>query len=76
MSDGEVILDGAPREVFMDSDTLRQAGLDVPETTALLRELRNDGFDVPLDALTVDECADVIYAAVTLDNERKIQYCH
>ena len=67
MSDGEVIMDGAPREVFMDVDTLRQAGLDVPETTALLGKLRKDGFDVRLDALTVDECAEAIYMAVTGD---------
>ena len=64
MSDGEIILDDEPRKVFMDIDTLRQAGLDVPETTALLYELRKDGFDLPMDALTVEECADAIYAAV------------
>ena len=64
MSGGEIIMDGTPREVFMDADTLRHAGLDVPETTVLLRELRKDGFDLPLDALTVDECAEAIYAAL------------
>ena len=61
MLDGEIAMDGAPREVFLDMDTLRRAGLDVPETTALLYELNKDGFDLPLDALTVDDCADVIY---------------
>lgn len=64
MSGGEIILDGPPREVFMDDVTLRKAGLDVPETTALLLELRKDGFDLPPDALTVEECADAIFAAV------------
>ena len=64
MSDGEIIMDGAPREVFLDIEALRRAGLDVPETVALLHELRSDGFDLPLDALTVDECADAIFAAV------------
>ena len=65
MSDGDIIMDGAPREVFLDIEALRRAGLDVPETAALLRELKNDGFDLPLDALTVEECADAIFAAVT-----------
>ena len=65
MSDGDIIMDGRPREVFMDIETLRRAGLDVPETTALLYTLKNDGFDLPLDALTVDECADAIFAAVS-----------
>jgi len=64
MSDGEIIMDGTPSEVFLDAETLRQSGLDVPETAILLRELKNDGFDLPLDALTVDECAEAIYAAL------------
>jgi len=67
MSEGEIIMDGTPIEVFADIGTLRQAGLDVPETTALLNELRMDGFDLPLGALTVDECADAIYRAVALE---------
>ena len=64
MSDGDIIMDGRPREVFMDIETLRKAGLDAPETTSLLYALKNDGFDLPLDALTVDECAEAIFAAV------------
>ena len=64
LSDGEVLLDGPPREVFQNVDVLKQTGLGVPETTALLYGLRDDGFDVSLDALSVDECADVIFAAL------------
>ena len=64
MSDGVVIMDGKPREVFLDVAALRRAGLDVPETTALLYELNEDGFELPLDALTVDECAEAIYASL------------
>ena len=68
LSDGEIIMDGTPREVFLDTDMLRSSGLDVPETTALLHELKKDGFDLPLDALTVDECADAILAAMVKTN--------
>jgi energy-coupling factor transport system ATP-binding protein len=64
MSDGEILLDGTPREVFLDIDTLRETGLDIPETALLLHELRDDGFDVPLDALSVDECAEAIFSAI------------
>ena len=64
LSDGEVLLDGTPREVFSDIDTLKQTGLTVPETTALLNDLKSDGFDVSTDALTIDECADTIFAAM------------
>ena len=70
MLDGEIIMDDTPREVFMDIDTLRQAGLDVPETTALLYGLKEDGFDLQTGELTVDECAEEIKAALsaTLDS--------
>jgi len=64
MSAGDVILDGPPKHVFMDDITLKNAGLDVPETTTLIHALREDGLNVAPDALTVDDCADAIYAAM------------
>jgi energy-coupling factor transport system ATP-binding protein len=64
MSDGDILLDGTPREVFRDMETLRGTGLDIPETAVLLHELKADGFDVSLDALSVDECAEAIYGAI------------
>jgi len=63
MSDGNILMDGAPREVFLDIDTLRETGLDIPKTALLLHDLRADGFDVPLDALSVEECAEAIFGA-------------
>jgi len=63
MSDGDIIMDGTPCEVFCDISALRETGLDIPETAVLLHELRDDGFDVPQDALSVDECADAIFRA-------------
>ena len=65
MSDGDIILDGTPREVFRDMDALRKTGLDIPETSLLLHELKSDGFDLSPDALTIEECADAIYTALT-----------
>jgi len=65
MSDGDIIMDGTPREVFLDIDALRETGLDIPETALLLHDLKNDGFDLPLDALLVDECADAIYKSLS-----------
>ncbi|MDR2356975.1 MAG: energy-coupling factor transporter ATPase [Oscillospiraceae bacterium] len=65
MSDGRIVMDGTPREIFGQPDALSAYGLDTPETVSLLRGLREDGFDVRLDALTVDECADAILAALS-----------
>ncbi len=64
MHEGGILTDGSPREVFSQVELLRQAGLDVPQTTDLLYELRKAGWDVPLDALTPEECAEVIAAAL------------
>ena len=60
MSGGRVALDGSPKAVFSRVEDMRAEGLTVPETTQLLYGLRRSGFDLPLDALSVDECADAI----------------
>ena len=60
MNDGEVVMDGAPREVFTRADELREIGLAVPDTVALLRALRESGWDVAIDKLRVEDCADEI----------------
>ncbi len=64
MDDGQVVLDGGPREVFTKVEALRSMGLTVPDTIDLLDRLRRDGVAVPPDALTVEECADAIAAAL------------
>ena len=62
LSDGRVIADGTPREVFSQIELLRREGLTAPATVRLLQTLREAGYDVPLTALTVDECADAVAA--------------
>lgn len=64
MSDGHVIMDGTPKEVFKNVEAVRLTGLDVPETVDLMYELNKGGFDLDLTALSVDECAREIYRAV------------
>ena len=61
MSKGKVIADGAPKEVFCRVEELKAVGLTVPETTELLWELRKAGVEVPLDALSDEECAKTLY---------------
>ena len=60
MSDGGILTDGTPKEVFTQVELLRAAGLTVPETTQLLYALNQDGFQLPLDALSVEECAQTL----------------
>ncbi len=61
MAKGKVVADGAPKAVFSQVEELRKVGLTVPQTTALLWELRQEGLDVPLDALSDEECAQALF---------------
>ena len=63
MSDGQIAADGTPREVFSQVELMEREGLDVPETTRLLYELRARGFALPLDLLDVGSCARAVAGA-------------
>ena len=65
MSKGHVVADGTPKEVFQNVEHLTAVGLTVPHTTQLLWQLRQDGLDVPLDALSDEECAQALYQLLT-----------
>ena len=57
MSNGSIVADGRPPEVFADIELMEREGLTVPETTRLLYDLKQRGMDLPLTALDVDSCA-------------------
>ena len=61
MSRGEVIMDGSPRELFPRVEAMEAARLGVPDTTRLLYALDREGYDLPLDAITTDECARALF---------------
>ena len=60
MDDGKIIADGAPKDVFPKIDLLQSVGLTAPQTTLLLKALDDDGCALPLDALSVDDCAQAL----------------
>lgn len=60
VDNGEILLDGTPNEVFRHVEQLKQVGLDVPQVTELIYELRKDGFDVPEDVLTEQQCVAIL----------------
>jgi len=60
MSNGRIIADGKPAEVFSQVELMRSEGLTVPETTALMQDLNDNGFRLPLDILDVETCTDKI----------------
>ncbi len=65
MNDGKIIADDTPKKVFSQVALLRDVGLTVPETTDLMYELNTRGWNLPLDALSVEECARAIYQEAT-----------
>ena len=67
MAKGRVVADGTPKDVFQRVEELKAVGLTVPETTQLLWELRQAGVDVPLDALSDQECAAVLAGLLNKD---------
>ena len=60
LSNGSVAADGKPAEIFSDRALMEREGLDVPETTRLLGELRAAGLSLPEERLDVEGCADEI----------------
>ena len=64
LNDGVVALDGAPRAILSQVEKLRAFGLEPPHTVELLDLLQRDGWNVPLDAISVAECADAICSAL------------
>ncbi len=57
---GNLIMDGTPREVFSQVERLKEIGLDVPQVTELMWEIKKAGYDVPLGIISEDECIDAI----------------
>lgn len=57
LSDGQILLDGTPGEVFAHADTLRTAGLDVPQCTAAVQYLQARGVCIRGDLNTPEQCA-------------------
>ncbi|MBQ7330843.1 MAG: energy-coupling factor transporter ATPase [Oscillospiraceae bacterium] len=65
LSKGKVALDGTPREVFSQVDLMHGMGLASPDTVELCHALNQKGFDLSLDSLNTEQCAQAIYDALT-----------
>ncbi len=61
---GQVALDGAPGQVFAQVEKLHTMGLAAPDTVELCYHLNKVGFDLPLERLNAEECAQALYEAL------------
>ena len=58
---GQIRADGSPKEVFAQVELLHELGLASPETVELCWELDQQGYDLPLDLLDTESCAQTLY---------------
>ena len=61
LHNGQVAADGTPQQVFSQVDKLHAIRLASPETVELCWLLNQEGYDLPLDCLSVEECAQTLY---------------
>ncbi len=61
---GQVAADGTPQEVFSQVELLHSIGLAAPETVELCHALNQQGFRLPLDQPSIEECAQALFNAV------------
>ncbi len=61
MNNGHVALTGTPKEVFSRVSELEEMGLAAPQTSYVMKGLKDNGLNVPQDVYTVDEATDVLY---------------
>ena len=60
MHEGHLVMEGSPKEIFSQVDTLKSYHLDVPQVTELAYELNKEGIMLPSDILTVDEMVNTL----------------
>ena len=60
MDEGNILMDGTPRQVFSQVEALRRVELDVPQPTELCHRLRQEGIPLPDGVLTVEECVEAL----------------
>jgi energy-coupling factor transport system ATP-binding protein len=60
MDDGRTVMDGTPKEVFLRVEELKKLGLDVPQVTELVWELKKSGLDIDSDVINEEECVNAL----------------
>ncbi len=67
MNDGKITADGKPCEVFAQTEIIKEAGLDLPQTTDLLSRLKTKGFSISQGIISADECVKEVSKLLDLE---------
>jgi energy-coupling factor transport system ATP-binding protein len=68
LDDGRLLMDGTPEEVFSRAEVLRAAGLDVPQSAALIHGLREKGFVMEGKLGSIEDCVNTVVHAYEARN--------
>ncbi len=71
MDHGHVVMEGTPKEIFSQVDTLKSYRLDVPQVTILADELRKRGLDIPKGILRKEELVEAVERLTSENGEKK-----
>lgn len=70
MSKGKVMLDEAPAGVFSKVELMQELGLDVPQVTLLVHQLRKEGIELSEDIIDIDKCVSELLNYLTQGREK------
>lgn len=62
MEEGEIVLEGTPRDIFSKVEELKRIGLDVPQVTEIAYQLKKAGLSIQENILTVDEMVRILWS--------------
>ena len=68
INEGEVVIDGTPRNVFSRTELLHSVGLEAPQSVELISKLRQAGLNISTEAFTEQECIDAILEQLKVNN--------
>ncbi len=71
INDGEIVLDGTPKDVFTNTELLHSVGLEAPQGTELISELSRLGYGISSDGLDEDECIDALFSFIKRKKENE-----
>ena len=69
MNDGRLAMDGTAKEVFSNVELLHSMGLEAPQGSELIAELRKAGVPINSDSITEDECVDALFTFLSRNNK-------
>jgi len=71
---GKIILDGTPEKVFAHKSVIREAGLELPQITELFDLLNQEGFNLPIGAMDVDEAVAALIIGMKPDRDLHVRH--